>query len=74
MDLIETSENNYYTTCHTLIKDTGKGPSEDCITEIFNIKLTFVQKKRDCAIQLELSSCFELVDNKHRQKGKGTPV
>ena len=74
MDLGKPTESNYYTTCPKLTNDTGTGRSEDCITDNNKVTLTIVQKKRDCVIQLEPSSCFESDDTKHRQTGKSTQV
>ena len=73
--LREPIERSYVTTCSAYLnEDTGRISSEDCITEINNVTLTIVQKKRDSVINLKPSACYESIYTKHRQTGTGTPV
>lgn len=75
MALRDPFERSYVTTCSAYLnEDTGRISSEDCITEINNVTLTIVQRKRDSVINLEPSACYESIHTKHRQTGTGTPV
>lgn len=73
--LREPIERSYVTTCSAYLnEDTGRISSADCITEINNVTLTIVQRKRDSVIKLEPSANYESIYTKHRQTEKDAHV